>query len=305
MSVTQFDWGPQALRQQLEPLLPGLNVEVLACVASTNTVLLERARAVYDPAAADFTPCLLVAEDQSGGRGRQGRAWTSARGASLTFSLALPLARGDFSGLSLAVGVALAEALAPAPRVGIKWPNDLWLMDLQGSEGPLPSSLSPSDDGRHAAARRRFQMRGRKLGGVLIETVPMRAARVAVIGVGLNVLPLEVPGASSGFACVREIQPGASAPAVLRSVAPPLVRALRLFEREGFGAFEQRFAARDVLRERVVCTTQPDVPEGMAQGVSSQGALLVRTRAGLHSVASGEVSVRLDTLVAPAPEASC
>ena len=114
-------------------------------------------------------PCLLVAEEQTRGRGRLGRGWIASAGASLTFSLALPLAPEEWSGLSLAVGLALAEALDPMvqpgapPRIGLKWPNDLWLVDGPG--------------------------RGRKLGGILIETVSVGHRRMCVLGVGLNVLP--------------------------------------------------------------------------------------------------------------------
>ena len=133
-------WGARALWQQLVPLLPGLSVEVLRSTASTNSALLERARvmpedrrdagnpaeadqaadvlvrrsvesAAFGRRTADLQPCLLVAEHQSAGRGRQGRAWQSVPGASLTFSLGLPLALADWSGLSLAVGVALCDAL--------------------------------------------------------------------------------------------------------------------------------------------------------------------------------------------------
>jgi BirA family biotin operon repressor/biotin-[acetyl-CoA-carboxylase] ligase len=276
MPDTRLDWGAQALQRRLTPLLPGLSVEVAAQCSSTNTALLERAR--------DDKPCLLVAEHQSGGRGRLGRSWQSARGASLTFSLALPLRRSDWSGLSLAVGVALADALEPrpatgAPRVGLKWPNDLWLMDGRA--------------------------RGRKLGGILIETVAWGSSRLAVIGIGLNVLRLDVPSASSGFGCLQELDLEVNAPAVLRRVAPALVDAVLLFEGEGFLAFEQGFAARDVLRHQPVRTTQPDAIEGVAQGVSGSGALLVRTRTGLHSVCSGEVSVRLIPLEGAAQEPSC
>ena len=145
-----LDWQAEALQQQLLPLLPGLSVQVLAHCTSTNTLLLERARATAQGTApsghhsTDTRPCLLVAEHQSQGRGRQGKAWQSALGASLTFSLALPLTLVDWSGLSLAVGLALADALDPpdhrphplAPaagqqraRLGLKWPNDLLLLD--------------------------------------------------------------------------------------------------------------------------------------------------------------------------------
>ena len=302
MSEQPIRWGAEALWQQLAPLLPGLSVEVVARVLSTNTTLLERARAAPDTRAegadvlvrrsvesgafgrraVDLQPCLLVAEHQSAGRGRQGRPWQSLPGASLTFSLGLPLAAADWSGLSLAVGVALCEALAPAgvrseqsgPQIGLKWPNDLWLMD-----GPLQSAT------------------GRKLGGILIETVAAGALadskRLVIIGIGLNVLPFDAAEANTGFASLHELDADATAPSVLAKIGLPLAQALQQFEREGFAAFAERFAARDLLRGRTVRTTSAEVPEGIARGVSAHGALLVQSAAGIASVSSGEVSVRL------------
>ena len=290
-----LQWGAESLWQQLEPLLPGLSVEVVARSASTNTALLERARVRVEPAtdelvqvrksiesaafgrrAADVQPCLLVAEHQTGGRGRMGRVWQAAAGASLTFSLSLPMNPSDWSGLSLAVGSGLADALeppgGPGPgRIGLKWPNDLWLMDDAGGTTP-----------------------GRKLGGILIETVMAGPTRLAVVGVGLNVLPQPLEELSSGYACLQELNPAASAPWALVQVAAPLVRALREFERHGFAPFAERFAARDLLRGRAITTSQANLPEGVAQGVSPTGALRVQTGSGLHEVSSGEVSVRLD-----------
>ena len=292
-----LQWGAEALWQQLEPLLPGLSVEVVHSTRSTNTALLERARAVPDTGPGsldaivrasvesgafgrrriDLQPCLLVAEHQTAGRGRQGRAWHSSPGASLTFSLALPLAAEDWSGLSLAVGVALAEALddapATAPRIGLKWPNDLWLLGEPNTT--------------------------RKLGGILIETVSAGAQRLAIIGIGLNIQRFEPTEINTGFAPLHELDAEATAPAVLARVALPLVQALQQFEREGFAAFAARFAARDVLIGRHVTTTLPEVPQGIARGVSAQGALLVETDSGLQHVASGEVSVRLARPPAP------
>ena len=291
MPELPLQWGAEALWEQLTPQLPGLSVEVVARIASTNTALLDRARIITEPEdgnlirvrrsvessafgrrSDDLQPCLLVAEHQTAGRGRQGRVWQAAPGASLTFSLALPLAPSDWSGLSLAVGVALANALDPLadgapPRIGVKWPNDLWLVD---DAGP-----------------------GRKLGGILIETVAAGTRRLAVIGVGLNVLPLAIHDGGTGFACIQELDPAASAPQVLATVAKPLVDALLQFEREGFAAFAQAFAARDLLYRRPVSTTQADVAEGVAMGVSPSGELLVHTADGVMPVSSGEVSVRL------------
>ena len=304
--VTALTWNVAALWEQLAPLLPGLSIEVLRTVASTNSVLLERASvrpeerrgsagsalvrrsvesAAFGRRAADLQPSLLVAEQQSAGRGRQGRPWQSAAGASLTFSLGVPLAMTDWSGLSLAVGVALCEALDPiasgaSPRLGLKWPNDLWLLD---------ADANAADGGVGARG-------GRKLGGILIETVAAAAQRLAVIGIGLNVLPFEATAADlgSGFSAVCELDAAVTAPAVLARVALPLVLALQQFEREGFGAFAARFAARDLLCGRAVTTTHADLPHGIARGVAANGALRVETPAGeIVNVASGEVSVRL------------
>jgi BirA family transcriptional regulator, biotin operon repressor / biotin---[acetyl-CoA-carboxylase] ligase len=267
-------WGAEALWQQIEPLLPGLSVEVVAHADSTNTQLLQRYRgphsgrtdevAVPGRRTTDGKPCLLVAEHQSAGRGRMGRSWQSASGASLTFSLALMLVPQEWGGLSLAIGVALAEALEPVSPAGtaqvtVKWPNDLWYDD-------------------------------RKLGGVLIETIAVGSHRVAVIGVGLNVLPLQVPALTHGYACLQELDVELDAPAALHRVALPLARALREFEREGFAAFHARFAQRDVLRGRHV---RSGAIEGIAQGVTPEGGLQVETDSGVQIITSNEVSVRL------------
>lgn len=304
-------WGAEALWESLQAVLPGVGVEVLARVESTNTRLLERARQAGGAAdapitrpgeldalprrettphgrrAADLSPCLLVAEQQTRGRGRMGRDWVSSPGASLTFSLALPLAPAQWGGLSLAVGLALAEALDPqpagaVPRLALKWPNDLWLVD-----GPW------------AAAAPGQPRRGRKLGGILIETVSVGDQRLCVVGVGLNVAPQppgQGEGLAHGYACLQELQPAMTAPRALAAVAVPLARELRRFERQGLGPRLADYARRDLLQGQPVLTQSGSQPlAGMADGVDEQGALLLRHQDDVHRVLSGEVSVRLAT----------
>ncbi|MFC5496672.1 biotin--[acetyl-CoA-carboxylase] ligase [Caenimonas terrae] len=243
--------------QAVAPILPGFTVEVLPQVDSTNSELMRRARL------GQTEPVLLVAGHQSAGRGRLGRQWQSRPGDSLTFSLGLLLRPSDWAGLSLAVGVCLAEALHPEVR--LKWPNDLWLAD-------------------------------RKLGGILIETAsspgadPGAAARYAVVGVGINLAQQPAAGLSTPPAALRELLPAADAPAALLAVAEPLVRTLQAFETFGFAPFQARFNARDVLCERAVVLS--DGTAGTAHGVSETGALLVHTAHGMHAVTSSEVSVR-------------
>jgi BirA family biotin operon repressor/biotin-[acetyl-CoA-carboxylase] ligase len=250
-------WPAEAIWEAVAPILPGFTVEVLPQVDSTNSELMRRSRL------GQTDPVLLVAERQSAGRGRLGRQWQSQAGESLTFSLGLLLAPADWAGLSLAVGVCLAEALHP--QVRLKWPNDLWLDD-------------------------------RKLGGILIETAssaagePGPAVRYAVVGVGLNLAPRPADGLSTPPAALHELLAGTDAGSCLLAVAEPLVRTLQAFETFGFAPFQARFNARDALRERAV--TLSDGTAGTAHGASETGALLVHTAHGMHAVTSSEVSVR-------------
>lgn len=264
--MTALTWATASLQRALQPLLPGLQVQAVASVDSTSTRLVDRLRG------GEAAPRLLVAEMQTAGRGRNGRRWTSSPGASLTFSLGLPFAPADWSGLSLAVGVALADAIEPQPaRLMLKWPNDLWLAD---DAGPGPG-------------------RWRKLGGILIETVVAGESRACVLGIGLNVLPRDdVQDLASGYACVQELDDTLDAPALLARVAPALVLALKRFEIEGLAPFADAFARRDLLRGQSVSTTLASVPFGVAEGVDAQGALRVRHAGGVTPVSSGEVSVR-------------
>jgi BirA family biotin operon repressor/biotin-[acetyl-CoA-carboxylase] ligase len=213
-------------------------------------------------------PVLLVAERQTAGRGRLGRNWQSAQDAhqpaSLTFSLGLPLAPRDWSGLSLAVGVSVAESLDPSHAAGLslKWPNDLWVGE-------------------------------RKLGGILIETAllqPDAAERYLVIGIGINIGPREAAGMSTAPAWLQEWRPQATPAEVLREIALPLLENVQLFDERGFVPFAPRFAARDVLRGRQVRLS--DGTEGRSEGVGWGGELLVQTASGMKTITSAEVSVR-------------
>ncbi len=256
----QADWRIPALRSALAGHWPGAVAEALPEIGSTNTELLARAR----EAGTAFAPCLLVAERQSAGRGRLGRQWVSSAGDSLTFSLAVPLGRPDWSGLSLAVGVALAEALDPAGDwLRLKWPNDLWRAD------------------------------GRKLGGILIEGLPLpQGPRVAVVGVGLNLRAPRGADPALAVATLDEALPGLDAPTLLHRVGPAVAAALRRFDAEGLAGFAAAFARRDLLAGQPVTTTDPACPDGLGDGIDPDGALRLRRDGRVHRVVSGEVSVR-------------
>jgi BirA family biotin operon repressor/biotin-[acetyl-CoA-carboxylase] ligase len=262
-------WQAEAIWEAVSPLLPSFSVEVLPEIDSTNTELMRRAKA------GQVEPILLVAEKQTAGRGRLGRDWHDlstrepASLPALTFSLGIPLSPQDWSGLSLAVGVSVAQSLHPA--IGLKWPNDLWLKE-------------------------------RKLAGILIETAVFNGQRYAVIGVGINICkPASAPDTAlrTPAAWLQELLPTISAPETLQRVVPTLLQTVLAFEAYGFSPFQARFNALDVLRDRNVTLhegqdARPDTARtmGSAHGVNESGALLVHTGQGMQLVSSSEVSVR-------------
>ena len=274
MSTLPTHWQAEDLWLQIAPKLPGFTIEVLPEIDSTNTELMRRAKA------GQTEPTLLVAESQTAGRGRQGRTWINQPGDCLMYSLGLLLNPVDWSGLSLVVGLSIAESLhAAAPTsassMGVKWPNDLWLRD------------------------------GRKLGGTLIETanVPLHAtapgfgdghghARFAIIGTGINVRPPQAPTEtlSTPAACLHDMNTQWDAPHALQQVLPKLVDDILHFTHHGFAPFMQRFAQHDVLRGQAVHLS--DGCTGIAAGIAADGTLQVQTPQGLRAVTSGDVSVR-------------
>ncbi len=254
LTHSSISWHLEAIQQAVGPLLPGFTAEVVPEIDSTNSELVRRPRAGRD------APTLLVAEAQTAGRGRLGRHWQGRTGSSLAVSLGLPLAPADWSGLSLAVGLAVAEALHPDIR--LKWPNDLW-------------------------------WQGRKLAGILVETAGVAHApgRFVVIGMGMNIDPVEdASGFSTPPAWLTALDPALDAPTALARIALPLVRAVRAFERHGFAPLAERFNARDAFAGLAVRLS--DGTEGQALGVGPSGALRVQTSEGLREIISAEVSVR-------------
>ncbi|WP_255626278.1 bifunctional biotin--[acetyl-CoA-carboxylase] ligase/biotin operon repressor BirA [Xanthomonas sp. NCPPB 1067] len=239
------------------------SLEVAWSLESTNTTLLAR------PAPAQGVEVLL-AERQTGGRGRRGRQWASPLGAHLYLSVSRSFGGGlgQLAGLSLAVGVAVAEALRGCgfAEVGLKWPNDLLA-------------------------------RERKLGGLLIEGGgEMAGTARAVIGLGLNVhMPpaaaatIDQPWVDLDTLAGRAVSRDAVVAAVLSALLP----ALELFEAQGLAAFLPRYAALDVLRGRAVQVEEAGVRHhGTALGLAADGALQVQSGTAMRLFHSGEVSVR-------------
>lgn len=209
----------------------------------------------------------LIADTQTAGRGRRGKSWASPPGANLYLSLAWPLRQA--AGLSLAMGVACAEALRE-PRVRVKWPNDL-VVD------------------------------GRKLGGLLIEI----AGPLAVIGVGVNLRmpPAAAQAIDQPWIDLASLGRTPDRATVAAQVLDAMVAALLDFERAGLAAFATRWEALDALRGRDVRVVEGErVHAGRADGIAPDGALRVVIDGETRHFHSAEVSVRAlpaDAEIAP------
>jgi len=238
-----------------------VDVEVVAHTGSTNADLLARATDLA-------RPTLLVAEHQSAGRGRAGRSWLSAAGASLTFSLAWKFSGAPqrLLGLPLATGVALAEAVAAqGVPVQLKWPNDV-LKD------------------------------GAKLAGILIETRgAVDGGTWAVIGVGMNLLmPDDMEQRIGRTVAAAPWLARMDRDVLMAALLSALVRAMQQFEAAGFAAFRARWDGLHAWRAQMVAITDASVvlQQGMAVGVDDSGRLLLDTVDGRVAVLAGDVSLR-------------
>jgi BirA family biotin operon repressor/biotin-[acetyl-CoA-carboxylase] ligase len=257
---------PVGLRQELALL------EVAWSIDSTNSDLLRR------PAPASGA-AVLLAERQTGGRGRRGRNWLSPLAANLTFSLSRSFAGGlaRLPGLSLVAGVASAEALHALGfhTVRLKWPNDLVV--------PVGDALQ-------------------KLGGLLVEGGGEHAGPArAVIGLGLNVRMPAGTAEAIGQPWTDLQAIAGSTPSRNRVAATLLAHwlpALAQFDAAGLAPFIDRYAALDALAGRDVelhadhRVTASGATQAQALGLAPDGALRVRVDGIEQRVHAGEVSVR-------------
>jgi len=244
-----------------------IGVRVLERCASTNTELLARESAQ--------APALLVANEQTAGRGRRGRRWHASPGDALMFSLRWQFTgdAGRLRGLSLATGVSIARTLRElgASGVALKWPNDLL------------ASMTLSKDPDSA-----------KLGGILIETRTGGGRITAVIGVGLNCRrnpALEARIERRVAALEDSIDPLPSRNELAAGIVAGLAQALRLFGEAGFEAFRSDWVALHAHQGSPmrVRTSDGRIVAGIAEGIAPDGGLLLRNRRGVHCIHSGTV----------------
>lgn len=199
---------------------------------------------------------VVLALEQTAGRGREGRVWHSPPGG-VWLGVLLRPSRGALTIASIRAGLVLADAvdeLLGEPRARLKWPNDVLLDD-------------------------------RKLAGVLCEgRWQGDALQWLAIGIGMNVAnALPAPVRDTAIA-LREVLPDVRPLDVLDRLVPPLPDLLAHSARLTASECDA-FAARDWLRDRVLAHPVP----GRAAGVRPDGALVVRSASASSLVREGHI----------------
>lgn len=220
---------------------------------STN----ERAKELAGAGAPHGT--VVTADEQTAGRGRQGRVWVAPRGSALLMSVVVRDLDERAALLPLATAVAVseaAEALVPVD-CRIKWPNDVWV-------------------------------EGRKVCGILVEG--RLGEGWAVVGLGLNVatpldaFPPELREIATSLSSYAAEPPTVTA--AMRETLPALDRRLRTDPAELLDAWR----SRDALLGREISWNGGS---GVADGIDDTGALVVKTDAGIEKLDAGEVHLHV------------
>ncbi len=264
--VIPADIAIEAIRSRLTSRIIGQRVEVVAEIGSTNDAAIAAGRGGEPEGFA------ILADRQTGGRGRLGRSWTSLSGLGIYTSILLRPATPPVGApiLTLMAGLAAVEAIQAVGKTTavLKWPNDV-LCD------------------------------GRKVGGVLTEMATMgNAIGYVVVGVGINVghrstdFPVEIAATATSI----ELSVGhpVDRGAVIAALYNAMDRWYGVFRSGRTDAVVQAARRRTVTLGRpVTVMTDGGGWKGVALDLDTDGALLVQDETGtVHRVLADDVSIR-------------
>ncbi len=254
-----------ALAVAAKPHLSKINI--FQTIDSTNTYARQLAEKN------SVSGLVILAEQQTGGRGRRGKSWVSPFAANIYLSIVWDFEQGAeaLEGLSLAVGVAVRRALIAhgVQGVKLKWPNDIYVEQ-------------------------------KKLGGILLEMIGDPAGHCSVvIGVGLNVsMPVSQASAidQDWTDVATELQDKLPARNKLAAeLISEILPLLSTFQEQGFAAYRDEWQAADAFYgQPAVISTPKQSTAGIVKGVGINGALRLELDSGnIESFIGGELSLRL------------
>jgi BirA family biotin operon repressor/biotin-[acetyl-CoA-carboxylase] ligase len=238
----------------------GRQLHVHASLGSTN----DRAKKLASQGAPEGS--VVVALDQTNGRGRQERSWISEPGKNLTFSVILrPRIRAELLGvvsLYAAAATAAAVSALAGKRAGCKWPNDVVIG-------------------------------GKKVSGILCEsTITGTGVEAVIAGIGVNVNQREFPPSIASGATSIALESGSDTDlaAALRGLLESLESLYRPADNDWPGSVLEAWTARNViLGSRVEARRGASMVTGIARSVTPTGALRIETDAGPLDLSAGDV----------------
>ena len=227
---------------------------------------MDDAKRLAEGGAAEGT--VVIAEEQTAGRGRFDRSWMSAPGEDLLFSVVFrpEVVQAPYINMAAALSVRSTVGHATGLDASIKWPNDV-------------------------------KLAGRKVSGILVESVVLRSdIEYTVLGVGLNVNsnPASVPEiAATATSMYRESGRTFDRAGILIEVLRELDRRYALI-RAGCSLREEWASRLETLGRSVIVRWKDSIEEGTATGVDEMGNLILRKADGTtKSVVAGEVTLQI------------
>jgi len=248
-ALKQLDWG----------------LRVMDSTDSTN------AEALRMLLAGTQAPFVVLAEAQTHGRGRRGRAWVSPPAQNLYYTLALTMSGGPqrLAGLSLVVGLAVMQTLRQmgVKQAGVKWPNDIYA-------------------------------NGKKIAGILMELTgdPADLCHVAIgIGINVNMTTSAVEIEQAWTSMRNETSVLVDRNELVRALSHSLHHYLRRHVEEGFGGLRAEWEACNIWHAQHCClSTGSQQVRGLVIGVDDQGALRLKVDGQERHFSGGELSLRLE-----------
>ena len=251
------------------------NIDIFQTINSTNTYARELAES------SSVSGAVILAEQQTAGRGRRGKNWVSPFAANIYLSIVWDFEQGAqaLEGLSLAIGVAVKRALTVhgVQGVKLKWPNDIYVEQ-------------------------------KKLGGILLEMIGDPVGHCSVIvGVGLNVsMPaLQATAIDQDWTDVttelhtQQSNADGQKLSVRNTLAAALISEILplmdTFQAQGFAAYRDEWQAADAFYgQSAEISTPKQSIAGEVRGVETNGALRLELDNGtIESFIGGELSLRL------------
>lgn len=255
--MIEFNRMTENIKNKLAPM--GVDVVAFDVADSTNT----RAK-MYAADAADQTPVLFLAREQSAGRGRLGRSFISQPEGGIYMTL-LYFVQGDLSGavtVTTATAVAAASAIesVTGEKMGIKWVNDIY-----------------NDHG--------------KVAGILVESLSVKNGYAVAVGIGINVgvteFPLEIRDVASSLGALDADQKSQLVESICKGI---LDHATHPQNKEYMSQYRRRF----ILQGKTVDIYVSDrfALRGVVDGVDDDGGLIVSHDETKTVFSSGEITVR-------------